>query len=96
MIGIGIVGRWIIRALIIIYKIIHNCYEQFLYFSKLDFFYNKQCENYLFNYFLFCRIIIIIFITLKSNFTKEKGMHDVWAYFMYNYTTCILYLLIFI
>ena len=35
----------------------------FLHFSKLVFFYNKQCKNYPFNYFLCFHIItIIIFI----------------------------------
>jgi len=50
-------------------------------------FFLKQCENYLYNYFLCFHITIIISITLKSNFTKKEGyMTYMDKYFMYNYT----------
>ena len=44
--------------------------NSFYIFSNL-FFLNKQCENYPFNFLCF-HITIIIFITLKSNFTKKR------------------------
>jgi len=46
-----------------------------------------KSENYLVNYFECFHITIIISITLKSKFTKEKRMYEhVWTYFIYNYT----------
>jgi len=41
-------------------------------------FFSKQCKNYSFNYFLCFHVTvisIIISITLKSNFTKEKRIY---------------------
>jgi len=63
-------------------------YEQFfLYFSKLVFFFKTNNAKIIpLIIFLCFYVIIIISITLKSNFTKERGMHEhVWAYFIYNY-----------
>ena len=52
-------------------------YEQFfLYFSKLVFFFKTNNAKIIpLIIFLCFYVIIIISITLKSNFTKERGMH---------------------
>jgi len=68
-------------------QIVHE--QFFLYFFKIVFFKNQYCENYLFNYFLFYYLIIfhiaiIISITLKNNFTKERGLiYDIYGYISY-------------
>ena len=56
--------------------------NRFFYIFPNLFFYKINNENY-----FLCFYITIIFITLKSNFTKERRMYEyVWTYFIYNYT----------
>ena len=40
-----------------------------------------------FNYFLYFHITVIISITPKNNFTKERGIYEhAWIYFIHDYT----------
>jgi len=61
----------------------------FLHFSKLFsemFFSEINNAKIISNYFLCFHITIIVSITLKSNFTKEKRIYGhIWTYFIYNY-----------
>jgi len=61
-------------------------YEQFfLHFSKLVFFLSNAKIIPLIIFYVFT--LLLLFLTLNSNFTKERKMYKhVWTYFIYNYT----------
>ena len=44
-------------------------------------------KNYLINFFKCFHISIIISVTIKSNFTKEKRIYEHVTYFIYNNTS---------
>jgi len=46
-----------------------------------------------FNYFLYFHITVIISITPKNNFTKERGIYEhAWIYFIHDYTCLCMFM----
>jgi len=65
----------------------HNVMSHFFTFFQNCFFSKTNNAKIIPLIIFLCFHIIIISITLKNNFTKERRMYEhVWTYFIHNYT----------
>ena len=85
------------------YMYIKLCMNKFFYifpnyFFQLFFFLKRTMQKLIpFNYFLYFHITVIISITPKNNFTKERGIYEhAWIYFIHDYTFMNIYVCLYI